>query len=125
MRGGPITRRCKSCRRNLPLDHFDLTRYTAVCKACAEPWPGAALAMGRLYLALGKSIPRLARALGYTHATTATYLYGSGNMCLRTTHHIRVVYEELRAESNGLVLADSADELAHKARYRAQRSGRG
>jgi len=126
-----ITRRCKSCRKLLSLNHFDLECYTAVCKACSKPWPGAALAMRRMYVAMERSIPRLARALGYTHATTETYLSGPSAMCLRTTHRIRVVYEDLRAERNGVVLLDSADELAlraqrreHMLRYRTRKRAR-
>ena len=122
----PITRRCLSCSKYLTLDHYDLAgpKQVRVCNACTEPWPGARLAIQSMYVALGKDIPFMAHALGYTHGTAEAYLYGRERMNTRASHRVRLAYEELRTTDNGIALHDSAEELAEKAKQRARAQSR-
>jgi len=106
-----ITRRCKSCLQSLPLSSFDLSKRTRRCKACAEPWPAAKIAIARLYFALGKSLPRLAEALGYTESTAKSYLYGRANLSPRASLRVRDAYQAQRQANNGVLLVDSVEEL--------------
>lgn len=107
------TRRCRSCRRRLPLSAFDLRALTYRCRNCGRIWVACVPALVRLRNHYGDP-EELARVLDLAPSTVRALLYSPRQRMTAplsrrvrdayaavagTSGHVRATVEELEASS--------------------------